>query len=158
MRRSITQRSILVIITVFIALICTVDAEAIKLPKIKFGGNDILEKAAKSIGIVVIINQFGSQLNDFINLILANKGATNRDATKVVPILTLGQGIEAGACQVSGPAGQVKRVKVVIAIAAAFDKGRKFQIQALVPSASLNPLKLERVYQVGISAIIDYKL
>lgn len=135
-------------------------AEALKLPKFKlpgFGKGD-LEKVLKGAGIVLLIKQFGGVLNNFINTILMNNGAAVRDATKVVPILTFGQGMEAGACQVSGPQAAVNRVKVVFSVAASLDKGHRFNVQALVPSASMNPLKLERVDGVGVSAIIDYKL
>ncbi len=131
---------------------------AVNLPKIKFDGKDILGKLIKGAGIVLLIQQFGGALNDFINTILMNHGAAVRDATKVVPILTFGQGVEAGACQVSGPKDAVKRVKLVLSIASTFDKGHRFNVQALVPSASMNPTKLDRVAGVGVSAIIDYRL
>ncbi len=149
----------LIVLTVAALLAGSVaPALAIKLPDLKLGRKDTLGKVLTGAGIVLLIKQFGGALNDFINTLLMNKGAATRDATKVVPILTLGQGIEAGACQVSGPAEAVKRVQVVLAIAATFDKGKRFNVQALVPSASLNPATLDRVYGVGITAIIDYRL
>lgn len=132
--------------------------EGFKFPKIKIGGGKDAQKVITGLGIILLIQQFGGALNSFINTILLNHGAANRDATKVVPILTLGQGIEAGACQVSGPQEAVNRVKVVLSLAATFDKGHRFNIQALVPSGSMNPLKLDRVHGVGITAIIDYRL
>jgi hypothetical protein len=151
----------LIVVMISLSLLLGGTAEAFKMPKIKLpkiGKKDTLEQVLKGSAIVLLIRQFGGALNDFINTILLNHGAANRDATKVVPILTFGQGFEAGACQVSGPADAVARVQVVLAIAATFDKGHRFKLQALVPSASLNPLKLDRVFGVGVSAIIDYKL
>ena len=132
-------------------------ADAIKLPKINLG-NKTLEKVLTGAGIVLLVKQFGGALNDFINTLLLQRGAAIQDATKVVPIMTFGQGSEAGACQVSGPPEQVRQVKLVLAVAATFDKGRRFNVQALVPSSSLNPIELKRVPKVGISAIIDYRL
>lgn len=129
-----------------------------KLPKLKIGKKKTLEQVLTGTAIFLAIKQLGGLLNDFINTLLLNHGVAHRDATKVVPILTFGQGMEAGACQVSGPAAEVNRVKMVLAISAIFDKGGRFKVQALVPSASSSPLKLDRVFGVGVSAIIDYRL
>ncbi len=154
------KKSILTtILAAFICFLLIQPADALKLPKIKLGGAEkTLQKVLTGAGIILLINQFGKELNTFINGILANKGIPNRSATKVVPILTFGQGVEAGACQVTGPTEDVNRVKAVLSISSMLDKGHKFNIQALVPTSSLNPTELKRVYGVGISAIIDYKL
>ncbi|MBF0410699.1 MAG: hypothetical protein HQM10_25365 [Candidatus Riflebacteria bacterium] len=143
---------------IIFVLLTFIPADALKLPKIDLGKNKTLENLLKGAGIVILIRQIGGQLNDFINTLLVNRGAAISDATKVVPILTLGQGVEAGACQISGPPEEVNKVQVVLALAATFDKGRRLNMQALIPSASLNPAKLDRVQKVGISAIIDYHL
>lgn len=139
---------------IFVLILQSVDA--IKMPKINLGKT--ADKVLKGAGIVLLVKQFGGELNNFINTLLANRGVPNRDATRVVPILTFGQGVEAGACQVSGPEDAVARVQAVLAVAATFDKGKWFNVQALVPTTSLNPTRLDRVYGVGVSAIIDYKL
>ncbi|RCK81327.1 MAG: hypothetical protein OZSIB_2196 [Candidatus Ozemobacter sibiricus] len=152
------SRSLIALIVIVCLAGGLAPAQAIKLPELKLGRQNTLGKVLTGAGIILLIKQFGGALNDFINTLLLNKGAANREATKVVPILTLGQGIEAGACQVSGPPDAVAKVQVVLAIAATFDKGKRFNIQALIPSASLNPAKLDRVYGVGITAIIDYRL
>ena len=146
----------LVILVTFFVTIQSVSA--FKLPKINLGGKDLLQKVLVGGGIVLLIRQFGDELNKFINTILMQKGAAIKQATKVVPIMTFGTGTAVGACQVSGPAEAVSRVKVVLAISQTFAKGHKFKIEVMVPSSSLNPTKLDRVDGVGISAIIDYKL
>jgi hypothetical protein len=155
--RTRVTRSLGLFVLLLVVLALT-PADALKMPKIKIGGGGTLDKVVKGAGIVILVRQIGGQLNDFINTLLMNRGAGIKDATKVVPILTFGQGAEAGACQVSGPAEEVNKVQLVLAVAATFDKGRRLNVQALVPSASLNPLKLDRVQKVGISAIIDYRL
>ncbi len=146
---------VLVCLATLVGLALT-QVEAIKFPEIKLGGKDALGKLLKGAGIVLLIKQFGGELNKFINGVFQNKGAANRDATKVVPILTFGQGIEAGACQVLGPADAVKTVEVVFAVAATLDKGHRFNVQALIPSSTMKGIN--RVYGVGVSAIIDYRL
>lgn len=153
-KRLFRSMGILSLVLVFVLVLQSVNA--IKLPKIDLGKT--ANKVLKGAGIVILVKQFGGELDKFINTIFANRGVPNRDATKVVPILTFGQGVEAGACQVSGPAEAVAQVEAVLAVAATFDKGKRFNIQALVPTTSLNPTRLDRVYGVGVSAIIDYKL
>lgn len=138
-------------------------AQAFKLSKFKLDNPfknppKTAEKVLKTIGIGVVVSQMAGALNDFINTLMLNKGAPNRDMTKVVPIVTLGQGIEAGAAQVSGPKEMVDRVKNVISISTAFDKDKRGQVQGFVPNESQNPLEIRRVYGVGITAIVDYRL
>jgi len=77
--------------------------------------------------------------------------------TKVVPIVSAGQGTRIGAAQVSGPKSAVDRTKAVARIDAVFKD--RFRIEILIPIDSLNPLeRFRRVQGVGISAVIDYKL
>ena len=91
------------------------------------------------------------------NKALKDKSVPNVEATKVVPILTVGDGIDAGACQVTGPKEKVDQVKMVYAIHSNLDKGKKFFIEGLVPSTSTNPTKIDRVYGVGVVSMITYK-
>ncbi|HOF88014.1 MAG TPA: hypothetical protein PLZ36_07910, partial [Armatimonadota bacterium] len=48
-------------------------------------------------GIVLVVNTFGSQLNDFINDALGQREAALAGATKVVPIFSVGRGAYIGA-------------------------------------------------------------
>lgn len=116
-----------------------------------------LKSVAKAAGIVYLVKQFGSALNDAANKALADKSVPNVEATKVVPILTVGEGLDAGACQITGPKDKVDKVKMVYAINSTLDKGEKFYIEGLVPSTSTNPLKIDRVYGVGVVSMITYK-
>lgn len=156
---NLRSKKLAVFLVILIAFFATVQsANAFKFPKIKFGGKNLLRKVLVGGGIVLLIRQFGDELNKFINTMLMQRGAAIKQATKVVPIMTFGSGTSMGACQVSGPAQAVKRVKIVLAISQTFARGHKFKIEAMVPSSSQNPTKLKRVDGVGISAIIDYKL
>ncbi|MFB3880326.1 MAG: hypothetical protein ACE149_03635 [Armatimonadota bacterium] len=111
---------------------------------------DVLKAGA----IAVATNEFGPQINSFLNGVLKTQGATPSGATKVVPYLSVGEKAYIGMMQVAGPASQVKQVKAVWQYEELFDRGR-VRLRVLVPSNSLNPLKITRVKGVGCTAIID---
>ena len=133
-----------------IAMIC---ALVLALPLSAFG--DELEKLLKIFGAGIVVDKFGKQINKAINTLLLNNKAEIKDATKVVPILSIGTGGHIGAAQVSGPEDKVNQVEAVFQLEGNWNTVR---LKALVPSDSKNPLKLNRVEKVGISAVIDLKL
>ncbi|HUV04095.1 MAG TPA: hypothetical protein VMX94_03190 [Armatimonadota bacterium] len=112
----------------------------------------------KGAGIVLLVDRFSDELNKFINELTLNKGVGVADRTKVVPIISIGQGGYVGAAQVSGPAHLVEKVKAVAQLEARMS-GKTFRIKALVPVESREITKdIKRVGGVGVSAIIDVKL
>ena len=115
-----------------------------------FNSGDLLRAGA----IAVATNEFGPQINTFINSVFKNEGATPVGATKVVPYLSFGEKAYIGMMQVAGPKEQVAKVKAVWQYEDLFDRGR-VRLRALVPSDSTNPLKIRRVKGVGCTAIID---
>jgi len=127
---------------------------------IAFGGSAYALKMSDIIGVVgggFLVETIADPLNDFINTITFNKGVASEDTTKVVPIVSAGQGTRIGAAQVAGPKSAVDRTKAVARIDAVFKD--RFRIEILIPIDSLNPLeRFKRVQGVGISAVIDYKL
>ncbi len=108
----------------------------------------------KAGAVGVAVNEFGPQLNSFINGALKTQGATPSGVTKVVPYLSFGEKAYIGMMQVAGPASQVGKVKAVWQYENLFDRGR-VRLRALVPSDTLNPLNTKRVKGVGCTAIID---
>jgi hypothetical protein len=118
----------------------------------------------KLFGIGYVVKQFGPQINNAINTLMLNNKAENREMTKVVPILSVGVGVSApggsyiGAAQVQGPKAAVDKVQAVAQIEGAFSD--IVRLRGLVPVDSLNPLpgNLHRVYGVGVSALIDFRL
>src|SRR5947207_104954 len=64
-------------------------------------------------GIVLAVKMFGSDINKFINTLLAQHGWSYEGATKVVPIIAIGQGGYVGAAQVQGAKSFVDEVKAV---------------------------------------------
>jgi hypothetical protein len=118
----------------------------------------------KLFGIGYVVKQFGPQINSAINTLMLNNQAANREATKVVPILSVAVGVSApggsyiGAAQVQGPKASVDKVQAVAQIEGAFSD--IVRLRGLVPVDSLNPLpgNLHRVYGVGVTALVDFRL
>lgn len=114
-----------------------------------------LKKVAKTALVGIAVDQLAKPLDKFINQLLLSKGVPNKDATKVVPILTVGQKGHIGAAQVSGPKEAVDKVQSVIQFE---DTYQKIRVKALIPNAHKVPTQLDRVYGVGVTAIIDTQL
>jgi hypothetical protein len=119
-------------------------------PSERFNVGDLLKAGA----IAVATNQFGGQINSFINGVFKNQGGTPEGATKVVPYLSFGTKAYIGMMQVAGPAAAVGKVKAVWQFEQLFDSGR-VRLRALAPCDSINPLQLRRVKGVGCTAVID---
>lgn len=62
----------------------------------------ILDKVLKGGIIGYAVDATAGALNDGINAVTAKYGVSSTDATKVVPIVAIGDGSRAGAAQVSG--------------------------------------------------------
>ena len=114
----------------------------------------------KVAGIGFLVDQFGPQLNSFINTLMAQHNATPEFATKVVPILTvgvLGNSGYIGAAQVMGPQKLVDRVQAVVQVESSFN-GNMFRVKGLIPIDSKVPVNFSRVSGVGVSAMIDVRI
>ena len=114
----------------------------------------------KVAGIGFLVDQFGPQLNSFINTLMAQHNATPEFATKVVPILTvgvLGNSGYIGAAQVMGPQNLVDRVQAVVQVESGFN-GNMFRVKGLIPIDSKVPVNFTRVSGVGVSAMIDVRI
>ncbi len=114
----------------------------------------------KVAGIGLLVDQFGPQLNSFINTLMAQHNATPDFATKVVPILTvgvLGNSGYIGAAQVMGPQNLIDRVQAVVQVESSFN-GNMFRVKGLIPIDSKVPVNFSRVSGVGVSAMIDVRI
>ena len=78
-----------VLVCVVLALVLATSATA-QLGKVLEGG-----------GIAFVVSKFGSDINKFINRLTKTPDQTSTYATKVVPIISAGNGTEVGAAQVS---------------------------------------------------------
>lgn len=114
----------------------------------------------KVAGIGLLVDQFGPQLNSFINTLMAQHNATPDFATKVVPILTvgvLGNSGYIGAAQVMGPQNLIDKVQAVVQVESSFN-GNMFRVKGLIPIDSKVPVNFNRVSGVGVSAMIDIRI
>ena len=113
---------------------------------------------AKVGGVGLIVDKFGKQINTFVNTLTANKNVGTQQATKVVPIISLGGGGYIGAAQVMGTKGNVAKCKAVVQIEGNAVFGKNIRAKALVPVGSKTTSKIKRIYGVGVSAIIDVRI
>lgn len=116
----------------------------------------ILGNILKAGGIGAVVRQFGPQINSFINTITFQRSAGNDYATKVVPIISMGDGKQIGAVQVTGSEALVNKTACVLQL-----EGRTLgsvRVRALIPSDTINPLRFNRVQGVGVSALIDISI
>ncbi len=139
-------------ISIGILLFCLGFAAALPVGQ-AFGLGDILKVG----GIGVVIDKFAAPLNSFINTLTFKKGAGSDYATKVVPIISFGNGGYLGAAQVMGSQELVNKTQAVVQIESDFS-GSTFRVKALVPIDSKNPVNFSRVNGVGISAMIDVRI
>lgn len=84
-------------------------------------------------------------------------GAGSDYATKVVPIVSVGNKGYIGAAQVTGTQELVDQTEAVLQLEGNFNSST-FRVKALVPIDSTNPVNFNRVQGVGISAIIDIRI
>ena len=108
--------------------------------------------------IVLAVDKFGNDINKAINGIMGQKNLQVTQATKVVPILSLGDSGYIGAVQVAGPKLQVEKVKAVVQLEGRFSAIGGIRLRALVPVSSKDTSSIRRVNGVGVSAIVDFKL
>lgn len=115
-----------------------------------------LDDVLKVGGVLLAVNQLGDGMNHFINNLLQQHKAETMGATKVVPIVSVGQGAYIGAVQVVGVPDRVQRVQAVAAVEGV---AGKLQGTLLIPISTKMPgSKLSRVDGVGVNAIVDLKL
>ncbi|HHX41651.1 MAG TPA: hypothetical protein GX715_16975 [Armatimonadetes bacterium] len=113
--------------------------------------------AIKVFGIGYAVRVFGPQINSFINSVMAQRGIEREGGTKVVPILSVGQGLYIGAAQVMGPTSRVDNVRSVAQGEVTLGEVR---LNGLFPLNATVPLitPTSTVPGVGISAIIDFNV
>ena len=117
---------------------------------------NILGTVLKGGAVTALVNQFSSQLNDAINAVTAKYPISSDYATKVVPIITVGNAAYAGAAQVSGPKAQVDQCKAALQIQESFFGS--FRANVLIPVDKIAVSDVNRVQGVGVSAQIDVKI
>lgn len=116
-----------------------------------------LDRILKAGGIALAVDRFGRDMDRALNR-LTNTRPDKNFSTKVVPILSAGNGAYIGAAQVMGKPELVRKVQAVAQIEGDF-LGREVRLRALIPISTKNPQnRIDRVEGVGISGIIDIRL
>lgn len=121
---------------------------------------DLLGSVLKGGVIAVLVKQFQKPLNEGINKLTNSAGAPITEATKVVPIVSIGQGGYVGAAQVSGLQAALDKVQAVGMLEGGLN-GKMFRMKALIPIDTQKPsskVQIKRVKGVGVTAIIDIKV
>ncbi|MCS7223188.1 MAG: hypothetical protein NZ959_01325 [Armatimonadetes bacterium] len=121
-------------------------------------GSGQLGKILKGGAVVLLVRQFGKDINNVINTALMNRKWEHRQATKVVPIVSIGSGAYVGAAQVSGDEKDVAQVEGVAQIEVDLPGRTRGKILIPVDNVTVNPTEMKRVYGVGVSAVIDIRL
>lgn len=122
-----------------------------------FDLGSVLGGVVKVGGIGYLVDKYSEQLNSAINSIMMKEGAGTNYATKVVPIVSIGNSGYIGAAQVIGDADQVEKVEAVGQLEISWND-KLFRIKGLIPMDSKNPLSFSRVQGVGVSAVIDVRV
>lgn len=111
----------------------------------------------KAFGIGYVVQTFAPQMNTAVNAIMQNNKVMSSETTKVVPIISLGNGAHIGAVQVTGSSTQVNKVAAVAQLEVEGNESW-FRAKALVPVNSFDVRTIQRVSGVGISAVLDIRL
>lgn len=122
-----------------------------------FDLGSVLGGVVKVGGIGYLVDRYSDQLNSAINSVMMKEGAGTNYATKVVPIVSIGNSGYIGAAQVIGDADQVEKVEAVGQLEISWND-KLFRIKGLIPMDSKNPLSFSRVQGVGVSAVIDVRV
>jgi hypothetical protein len=112
----------------------------------------------KGGAVAFAVDQFGPQINKSLNSLMGDKNLGLEQATKVVPILSIGSGGYVGAVQVTGPGDVLDGVKAVAQLEGKVNVIGGVRLRGLVPIAARSVSNLKRVPGVGVSALVDIKL
>lgn len=122
-----------------------------------FSLGSVLGGVAKVGGIGFLVSKYGESINSAINSVMMKEGAGTNYATKVVPIVSIGNSGYIGAAQVIGDADQVEKVEAVGQLEISWND-KLFRIKGMIPMDSVNPASFSRVQGVGVSAVIDVRV
>lgn len=126
-------------------------------------GNGMSSVQAVDLGSIIkggliggVVNANAPAINKAINKVTMKYGVGTTDATKVVPIITVGDGSRAGAAQVAGPQDKIDQCKAALEIEQSILGGIK--VKCLIPIDRLSTENVQRVQGVGVCAQIDVKI
>jgi hypothetical protein len=130
---------------------------AMFLAGLAVGGAQTVSRLLKTGGAIAVADRFGPQIDDGINTVTRQNDLGDDVATKIVPILSVGDGKFVGIVQIAGPAEQVERVNAVAQIELRVPVIRT-RARAMIPIDTRSLTDMSRVSGVGVSALVDLRL
>ncbi len=121
------------------------------------GAGAQFDSILKGGGVAFAVSRFGPEINKAINGVTKTPNDDPVFATKVVPVISVGDGKEAGAVQVMGPREAVGKVQAVAQFETKFQP-LGMRLRGLVPMDSKDIKNVRRVPGVGISGLLDVKI
>jgi len=116
----------------------------------------LIMRAVKLFGIAYVVRQFGPDMNKFINEMTGQHGVKWEGTTKVVPIISAGNGVYVGAAQVQGPPDRVSETRAVGQVETSIS-GLRAKLLVPVNSTKIGQA-INRIAGVGVSALLDFKI
>ena len=141
----------------FLAILVTMLLVALPASVSALNLGNVLRDGAMAVAGGALVTAVAGPINDFINTVTFNRGAKLDGHTKVVPIISLGNGTRVGAAQVCGNLSRaVDQTKAVSQLETTF---QGIRATILIPVDSINPVRqFRRVQGVGVTAIIDARI
>ena len=141
----------------FLAILVTILLVALPASVSALNLGNVLRDGAMAVAGGALVTAVAGPINDFINTVTFNRGAKLDGHTKVVPIISLGNGTRVGAAQVGGNLRRaVDQTKAVAQLETTF---QGIRATILIPVDSINPVRqFRRVQGVGVTAIIDARI
>ena len=115
------------------------------------------EALLKTVTVGAVVSAVSGPADDALNTLLASRNLPPGVATKVVPVLSVGEKGYVGAVQVAGAEELVAKTKAVLQLETSWSS-KQYRIKLLMPVDSINPLAAGRVRGLGVSALIDTAL
>ncbi len=141
----------------FLAILVTMLLVALPASVSALNLGNVLRDGAMAVAGGALVTAVAGPINDFINTVTFNRGAKLDGFTKVVPIISLGNGTRVGAAQVGG--NLKKAVDNTQAVAQLETTFQGVRATILIPVDSVNPVRqFRRVQGVGVTAIIDVRI
>ena len=141
----------------FLAILVTMLLVALPASVSALNLGNVLRDGEMAVAGGALVTAVAGPINDFINTVTFNRGAKLDGHTKVVPIISLGNGTRVGAAQVGGNLRRaVDQTKAVAQLETTF---QGIRATILIPVDSINPVRqFRRVQGVGVTAIIDARI
>jgi hypothetical protein len=109
-------------------------------------------------GAVLVADRLGPQIDSALNSVTGQRNLGLEADTKVVPILSVGQGKFVGIVQVAGPKEAIGQTQAVAQLETRLPIIGGSRAKVLVPINTRSVTNMRRVSGVGVSSVIDMPL